>query len=91
MGIRLRGDDLPPPKVGDRVTTDFESRGRSVVRTVTAVKRGEGCESGLLAEADAGEPCGECGRHFAEPTGWIDSNWFLPAEAAQKGKRKARP
>ena len=65
-----------PFKVGDRVTTDFDTYERDVVRRVTSVRRMPGFESGWAVSADGGEVCSACGRRGGVPLKNIDSTWF---------------
>lgn len=65
-------------KVGSKVTTCFYIEEKSIVRTITGIKKTTGSESGVRIKADGGVGCCTCGRGGASIP-WIDGAWFLPA------------
>ena len=78
---------IPPFKIGDKVTSDFDPRPGmpEIVRTVIGVVECSNSQSGWLVKADGGEPCACCGRPKASPIvghlkEGVDSGWFKKVE-----------
>lgn len=63
-------------KPGDLVTTPYYPAELHVVRRITHVIHDPRCKSGLLAGADGGGVCGECGKQRGKIVPMIDAELY---------------
>ena len=65
-----------PFKVGEKVTSKFNSGEEDIVRTITKCERDDSCGSKFRASANGGEPCKCCGKIIGNSIIDVDSLWF---------------
>lgn len=63
-------------KPGDLVTTAYYPAEANIIRRITNVIHDRRCKSGLLAGADGGGVCGECGKQRGKAVPMIDSEHY---------------
>lgn len=84
--IRLRPPSAGPPRVGQRVVTDFDQKHRDVVRRITSVQRDGAFGSGWRINMNDGGRCPTCDRPHAHWIRNVDGDWARPAP--RKGRKK---
>lgn len=81
--MRLNRTSLAQLKVGDLVTTDYDSEHRKLIRRIIGIIKDDSCGSGFRIMADGGEICPHCGRQ-EKSTPPVDGAWFVPVDWIEK-------